>query len=177
MKAVLAEVFFPEAVVVNRRGKIVEIRVMVLRSIVLDPGIQRQEFVPADGGPSSLVICHPACVPHRKTGNNDDSTMCMRLACASYDLEARLPAISSVVIGPVFPAISLVPARMRTTFGRKAPVQRSLVAGEFFFEVGESVRRPSPWSRRRKSGAALTLGRLTQLSWAIACSLRLDPQC
>jgi len=33
---------------------------------------------------------------------------------------AKLPSISSIVIGPVLPAMSLVPARMTTAFGASA---------------------------------------------------------
>ena len=48
-----------------------------------------------------------------------DSTTLMPLAEASSAIEARLPSICSSVIGPVLPAMSLVPARITTTFGRE----------------------------------------------------------
>ena len=41
----------------------------------------------------------------------------MPLARASSAIEARLPSICSGVSGPVLPAMSLVPARITTTFG------------------------------------------------------------
>ena len=49
-----------------------------------------------------------------------ESTTLMLFAFASSAIDARLFWISSLVIGPVLPAISFVPARMTTTRGFSA---------------------------------------------------------
>jgi hypothetical protein len=49
-----------------------------------------------------------------------DRTTLMPLAAASSAIDARLPSICSSVIGPVLPAMSLVPPRITTALGLSA---------------------------------------------------------
>src|SRR4029079_3182095 len=53
-----------------------------------------------------------------------EKTTLMLWACARSLMLARFAWISSLVIGPVLPAISLVPARMTTAFGCKSMTSR-----------------------------------------------------
>jgi len=61
-----------------------------------------------------------------------DRTTLMPCARANSAIDARLPSISSSVIGPVLPAMSLVPARITTTRGARAitsGLNRSSICG------------------------------------------------
>ena len=54
------------------------------------------------------------------TGSSVAMTTAIRCARASSAIEARLSRVCSGVIGPVFPAMSLVPARITTAAGCSA---------------------------------------------------------
>ena len=51
----------------------------------------------------------------------------MPCARASSTIDAKFPSMSSSEIGPVLPAMSLVPARITTTFGASATTSQMLV--------------------------------------------------